>query len=245
MIEQLPPATQHENDWLSNVDPETMNETSFPLREVLQNSLYYPSSSFDGDPISSLAGNIVSFVYVDYGRSRNDFDAALSNPGFRGYQIVASRDVSEKELTPHGWNPSFPSQIDMNPSKYQSWMKAPFCSWNIMQRSDDMPDSHGPHRFSLLYLCADGVAAFQALYIANNVFPMAVAIIQPGHGFGMNWTNFEDPKQLLARTVLENPAGKPDFLLYGGYGRRRDFYLKPCWPDYPEQVCFLQKNGGR
>ncbi len=98
-------------------------------------------------------------------------------------------------------------------------------------------------RFSLLYLCADGAAAYQALYIANAIAPKAIAVIQPGHSFGGNWTNFEDPQQILARTVAANPAGKPEFLLYGGYGSR-DYYRQPCWPEYSEHVCFLDKHDG-
>ena len=241
MIEQL--STIQETDWLSRVDPAAVREAAFPLHEVLRDSLYYPSSGFDGDPIRYLAGNVISFIYVDYGQSRDDFHAALSSPGFRGYEIIANRDVTEQELTPHGWAPSFPSSAHKSPSKYQDWMKTPFCSWTILQRCDDVPASHGPHRFSLLYLCADGVAAFQALYTANNASPAIVAIIQPGHGFGANWTNFEDPQQIFARTVLQNPAGKPATLLYGGIGKR-DFYRQPCWPDYPQLICFLHKAGG-
>lgn len=122
-------------------------------------------------------------------------------------------------------------------------MKTPFCSWSILERSNDFPPSHGPRRFSFLYLCADGVAAFQALYVANRALPAIVAIIQPGHGFGMNWTNFTDPEKIFAQSVLENPAGKPTILLYGGIGRR-SFYEQPCWPEYTKRVCFLRKAGG-
>jgi len=38
--------------------------------------------------------------------------------------------------------------------------KPPFCVWLIMERKQDVAESHGSLRFSLLYLCADGVAAY-------------------------------------------------------------------------------------
>lgn len=243
MLEQLPAA--EEPEWLSRIDSTTMCAAPFPLADILRGSLYYPSAGFDGDPVRYLAGNVVSFVFVDYGKSEEELTAELTNPryGFRGYEVIGSRRITENELAPRGWTPSFPSPADGDPSRYRDRMKKPFCSWVILQRRPETPISHGPHRFSLVYLCADGVAAFQALYAANGAAPGFVAVIQPGHGFGGNWTNYEDPNRIFARSVMQNPSGKPTFLLFGGIGRR-DFYREPCWPDYSEFVCFLDKAGG-
>ena len=36
--------------WLANVSASTVAEISFPLHDILRNSLYHPSSGFDGDP---------------------------------------------------------------------------------------------------------------------------------------------------------------------------------------------------
>jgi hypothetical protein len=115
--------------------------------------------------------------------------------------------------------------------------KKPYCSWSIFQLREDVPAIHGPPRFSLLYLCADGVAAFQALYYANSASPKAVAVIQPGTAFGGNWTDFEDPYEIFARTVLGNPKGNPQILLNKGAGY--SFREHCCWPSYTELICFL------
>ncbi len=240
MINQLP--IMEEPDWL-RVGPATIQDAEFPLDGILRDSLYYPSSGFDGDPVRYLAGNVLSFVYVDYGNSRNELDDVLKSSGFKGYDVIAKRDVRERELAPRGWTPSFPSREDGDPSRYLDWMKTPFCSWVVLQRAKEMPASHGPHRFSLLYLAADGVAAYQALYVANGKYPAFLAIIQPGHVFGMNYTNFTNPDLILAQTVLQNPAGKPRVLLYGGFGPRSS-YQPSCWPSYSELLCFLDKQGG-
>lgn len=239
MIEQLPAVGEPE--WLSRIDPNNISEVPFPLADILRASLYYPSSGFDGDPVKYLAGNVVSFVYVDYGQTEGALTAELNGHGFRGYEVIARRSVTERELTPHGW----PSREDGDPNQYRNrgCIETPFCSWSILQRLDEFDESHGPRRFSLLYLCADGVAAFQALYVGNEVAPAVVAIIQPGHGFGENWTNFEDPTKIFARSVFDNPAGQPTILLYGGLGER-SFYEEPCWPYYAELVCFVDKAGG-
>ena len=71
MIEQLPRACRSE--WLSRVDPATIQDADFPLDDILRDSLYYPASGFDGDPVRYLAGNVLSFVYVDYGHSRKSW----------------------------------------------------------------------------------------------------------------------------------------------------------------------------
>ena len=206
-----------EPEWLSRLNSKTIDETPFPLADVLDGSLYYPSAGFDGDPVRYLAGNVVSFVFVDYGKSEEELTAELADPanGFRGYEVIASRRLRESELAPRGWAPSLLPTADEDPFRHHHKIKKPFCSWSILQRRQEAPITHGPQRFSLLYLCADGVAAFQALYIANNAAPRIVAVIQPGHGFGGNWTNFEDPEQIFARSVMQNPSGRPGILLNG------------------------------
>lgn len=240
MIDQLP--KMRTPTWLSKLSASSIENEPFPLSRILRDSLYYPSSWFDGDPVRHLAGNILSFIYVDYGHEQSEFDQALHDQGFRGYEVLAKRTVTRQELAPHGWRPTQPFYSDGAPQNLHD-LKTPFCTWVVMQRQPGMPRDHGPARFSLLYLCADGAAAFDALYVTNGTAPKAIAIIQPGHAFGGNWTDFTDPGRILARFVLSNPAGQPEFLLYGGYGSR-DFFRDPCWPGYQKHLCFLEKSGG-
>ncbi|MDI9631685.1 MAG: hypothetical protein BWY10_02531 [Chloroflexi bacterium ADurb.Bin180] len=290
MIEQLPAIDEPE--WLSHIDLDKFADAPLPLADILQDSLYYPASGYDADPVRYLAGNYVSFVYVDYGASEEELNEKLLDPehGFAGYELIAQRSVKDRELDPYGWvqppllpedhDPSWRPGWDEPPfcvrsilqqrvrsilqqrqdypknlglqrfrllsSRFRlgAWMKPPFCVWSILQRrEDDPPPRHGPHRISLLYLCTDGAAAFHELYLRNGVTPGAVAIIQPGHAFGGNWTNFEDPRAILARWVLTNPAGKPKILLHG-WADALYPPETPCWPGYEENVRFFAKTGG-
>ncbi|WP_295393233.1 hypothetical protein [uncultured Thiodictyon sp.] len=204
-----------------------------PIHDMLSGSVYYPSCEFDGQPIKFLAGNFYSFVYVDYGVERDKMVGQLDS--FRGYNLLAYRNLTPQELTPHGWTPVQPTPADGNPQSHMSWLKAPFGVWAILQRNKEYGPEHGPERFSLIYLGGDGVASFQALYHGNQVAPAVVAIIQPGHSFGCNWTNFTDENLIFARSVLENPAGAPDYLIYGGWGDGH-YYSEPCWPRYYQNV---------
>ena len=166
--------------WLTNLTPETIRHEPFPLRELLRDSLYYPACGFDSDPIKHIGGNILSFVYVDYGHTRDAFLNALH---FSGYDLVASRFVTENELAPNGWRLPVLRPIDGDPQRSREYIKAPFCLWAVFQRRGNFPVTHGPLRFSLLFVGADGAATFKALYVANSIAPKAVAVIQPGHGF--------------------------------------------------------------
>lgn len=242
MLSQMPALASP--PWLTDLSNESIINEPFPLHDVLRDSLYYPSSGFDGDPVKHLAGNILSFIYVDYGYGQDDFLSALAAPGFSSYNVVATRSVTQRELAPNGWNPTPLNPLEADPYRYGSEIKEPFCSWSILELRKDFPTSRRPSRFSLLYLCADGVAAYQALYVANASTPKAVAVIQPGHGFGNNWTDFTDPNSILHKTVLGNPSGVPEVLLYGGYGSSSD-YQQPCWPEYRTHVCFVDKSNGR
>lgn len=245
MLNQLLPAVSTP-DWLADLSTYKMQHEYFPLIDLLRDSLYYPASGFDGTPIKYLAGHFLSFVYVDYGRSHEEFINELEDPGVRGYDLVGCRRVTERELAPHGWQSVPPASDDGEPFRYLDWIQEPFCTWSVFQIHDDTAEWYGPRRFSLLYICADGVAAYQALYVTNSIVPKAVALIQPGYGFGANYTDFEDPEKIFAKSVLElNTGGQPDVLIYGGLGRL-EFYREPCWPHYGRHVCiFSMKDANR
>jgi len=245
MIKSLPKLEMPK--WLARVGEEDQL-SPIPWKEMLIDSLYYPSSEFDGDPIKHLSGNFYSFVYVDYGISRHEFKKKLKKKGFKGYHSIQYRDITEQyrditeqDLTSNGCKPIPPNRHDSDPTKYRDWIKKPFANWSVFQRNDGLDSEHGAERFSLLYLCADGVAAFQALYISHYCFPLGIAIIQPGTGFGFNWTDYTNPDEALGEMVLNNQKGKPKILLYGGIGRRH-WYGKPCWPQYSEHIHYFEKS---
>jgi hypothetical protein len=223
-------------EWLAHASAETMRDGPFPLREILGGALYYPSCGSDGGPVQYLGPWFQSFVYVDYGYGRDDFLEQLVNAPFSGYQIMGMRSVSLNELAPRGWDQSALSQEEnKHAMEYaKNRRKTPFCEWVVFERAAYITNSHRPQRFSLLYICADGAQAFNALYLGNMLRPGAIAVIQPGHGFGWNWTDFTDSRAVLARIVMGNPAGVPDYYIYGGRGARND--LTNPWPLYPTKV---------
>ena len=240
----LPQAVpEHSEQWLQALAAKDMQSIPFPLHELLSGSLYYPASGLDGDPVRYLGKHFHSFVFVDYTVSEEQLDEKVNRSGFKGYEVIGQRRVMQSELIPHGWQPTHPTPEDEDPRKYKNFFKQPFCTWYVFARAKNFHATHGPERFSLLFLCADGVAAYQALYVANGLHAGAVAIIQPGTGFGLNYTAFENPTKIFGRTVMGNSAGAPDQLLHGGIGPT-EFYATCCWPDYSQHLAFFPKAGG-
>ena len=202
-----------------------------PLRDLLEDSLYYPSCDIDGGVIKYCNENfdelgICSFVYADYATGEDRLEEHLDD--FMGYHLLASRKLSPSDV---GADKPIPIPEGINPDEYLRYKEdwKPFARWAVFERDSDFGEEHGPERFSLLYLGAEGVAAYVGLYLANGITPKAMAIIQPGHGFGLNWTDFLDPDAILAKTVKMGDK-MPEFFFYGGYGEFE--YDDFAWPGY-------------
>jgi hypothetical protein len=169
-------------NWLSNVNTnDDMKRVS--AKEILEQSLYYPCSGRDGDPVKLLGGLIYSFVYADSGVSLNQVANSLKNPerNFKGYFV-------KSELCNH---------------------VCPNSVWVIMQRSQNLTKYHGPDRFSFLYVAGNDIETFQRLYISNETYPNVVALIKAGW---MGSDNY-DKNGELARNILENIYGFPCYML--------------------------------
>lgn len=212
--------------WLSKLQSPLV---PIPMRSLLRKSVYYPSAGMDGDPVKYLGKYFQSFVYVDYGVGREPVLNDL--PTFRGYKLFSHREVLQDELVPTTWTPPEIHPEDGNPDNANSFIEPPFAIWAVYDRKSEVCPEHGPQRFSLLYIGGDGVMTYHALYYTHQVKPAVVAIIQPGTGFGNNWTDFRDPKMIFARLVRQNPAGIPEHLLYGGWGEGQ-FYRDAPWPKF-------------
>lgn len=237
--------TSQQKDILNELIPETIAHGRFPVRALLYNSVYYPASAFDGGVIRDCNVNrkdweVLSFVYCDYSETE---EALHLTEMPRGYRLLGERQLKEKELIPNGWTPVLPPNLDMQ--RYQYTVrhfanKRPFSTWMVFERLPEFGESHGPKRFSLLYICGDGVATYQALYWTHGISPRAVAIIQPGTGFGGNWSDFFKKDDPLYWTVKNNPAGIPEYVYCGYWSQSatpatanpENMRLPFDWPEY-------------
>jgi hypothetical protein len=230
-------------DWLGRMTAKNMLDEPFPFRVVLDGALYYPACGNDGRPVQYLGQWFHSFIYVDYGYDREMFIDELATKPFLKYQLLGMRSISVSELTPNGWGQPLLSDTEAEQATRcaDHRTRKHFCEWVILEREASAPPNFGPKRFSLLYLNADGVAAYEALYVGNALRAGAIAVIQPGHGFGRNWTDFTDPQAVLARVVMGNPAGVPEVFVTGGIGPRK--YLPAPWPGYSKHLGWYPYGG--
>lgn len=213
--------------FLHTITPASIHSEPFPLMQLLNGSLYYPSSHFDGAVVKAYAHDFASFVYCDYGVTEAELLVQLQT--FRGYDVLFHRPVRQEELVPNGWTFDLPRHLLANYGKYPDHIKPPFAHWAVYERKPEYTDMHGPMRFSLLYIGGEGVATYQALYWSNQTTDRAVALVKPGTGFGLNWTNFMNGNKALGYVVTQNPHGHPDFIASDAAGLIR-------WRNYPRVI---------
>lgn len=223
---------------LEQISQETIGSMPFPLREVLEGSLYYPASGVDGSPIRNWQLGINSFVYVDMSIEESAYVGEILKEGsVRGYHVVAQRNLVADELVPNGFKPSPPASANtLSIIKAQQSaganVKNAFAIWSILERDDSLGVQHGPKRFSLLYIRAEGAATYQALYQSNEILPKIVSCIRPGVGFGGNYGEFTT---VLLDTMLMHPKGLPAELLLWRERNRCTQVAEP-WSKYYEEI---------
>ena len=223
------------------LDPVVLTSENLPLDSLLHNSVYYPASGYDGDMIR-LFNKILkdkgvrSFVYCDY-NSSEDKVVSLAKEHMRGYRVLAHRAVSPDEFsTPNLPSPNFlpmDRRFEVKPGTRE------FIHWFIFERKESFAPEHGPERFSLLYICGEGVNTYDILYNSRNIAPKCVAIVQPGEGFGGNWTDFHKVGAPLYQALKYNPAGLPEMIVNGGVWEH-DWtrgYENLSWEEYLAGEC--------
>jgi hypothetical protein len=214
--------------WLKGYEAFADNNKNLPLMDILKDSFFYPASGLDAWPIKYLSDNFYSFVYADYGVQEQKF---LQDLHFKGYEIVLSREIDiNNELHPDlaiSFNAeNIPDSIEV---------KNPYAYWVVaMKISDDM---EGAEMFSLLFLAVEGIKVYNRLYVDNKIAPKALAIIQPGTGFGGNWTDFMDPDGLLANCVIKSDIPKPQYLVTGGMSGA--VTNEPVWSIYKHKIAVV------
>lgn len=212
----------------------------FNIKDILKDSCYYPASWFDGDPIRYLGGNVYSFIYVDYLYTKEKIEKETAL-GLRGYNLIHQQYISEDELTPKDLTrflePDFKDpnerKENLNGITKQLFRNKPFASWVIFEKKPEFDEAHGPKRISLLFIRFEGVFAYQALYLYHKIRPLIIAVIQPGTGFGGNWTNFYSENCFFYRTVhyYNEETMLPTYFVTNSVGKAFSE-----WPNYTSLI---------
>ena len=143
-----------------------------------------------------------------------------NNRRFLGYHSLARIQLAENDLTPDGWKP----HGDSMRQPFQAQRITPYGFLEVLERDDDLDDTHGAHRLAILFLGADGIATYDALFCQQNGVPPPVAAFIQDHGFGGNYDKFGGDG-VLERIAVECNVF-PSFLMvaenskpWAGYSR--------------------------
>jgi len=184
--EEMPDWLKEEKEW-----------KSFPREEFFRSRIvYYPGSGTDGHPVRVFGSTHAAhcFVYVDYGVTKADLEHELKEDRnkFRGYRTRSRLSLREEDLAPRGWR----AHIELSEAKRASMQhfarvsKSPYGFMDILEREEGLEDKHGPKRFAVLFLGADGIASYDALFCQEAGVYHPFAALLHDHGFGGNYDKF-------------------------------------------------------
>lgn len=196
--------------WLARLG----SEQQFSPKSFLDSRIaFYPGSGFDGHLVKVLGSTHVvhCFVYADYGVSDTALKRELDDPqrGFRGYHSLARIDLEEKDLLPSGWVP----HVTQDEATYRASGTSTYHRFGfveILERDAHLDDEHGAKRLAVMFLGADGVAAYDALFCQKPGSAPFVLMLQD-HGFGGNYTQFG--RGGLLENVATRANSFPEFML--------------------------------
>ena len=198
--------------------------------------VFYPGYGDDGQPVRlfGAAGAAHVFVMADYGVERSRLLEKLDSEdeSFKGYDLLDLLDMKERDLVPAGWRPTLSIETRRQPQTTM-WSGSPYGFVAIFVRQEAFDPSHGPDRFSVLFLGADGIATYDALFCQHGRRIEPFGMILQDHGFGGNYSSFGAGG--LLHQIAERANVFPRFILvnerntrlWRGYGRIEDVHADP------------------
>lgn len=212
--------------------------------------VYYPGCGEDGHAVKAFgsAHAAHAFVYADFGIRREVVTRELSQNPFAGYQTRSVLDLREADLRPRGWRSHATAEETRGAAK--PGHAEPFGVFAILERDPEHDQRHGPERLAFLYLGADGIATYDALFCQGDA-PPPYAVLLQDHGSGGNYDRFGSGG-LMAR-VAERRRSFPKWLLvakntqpWEGYERVPQVHAE-CGGQHamPRSLCCRGENGRR
>ncbi len=227
--------------WLAKIATSQVAPKALPLKSILKDSLFYPASDLDPEPIKNFAGNIHSFIYVDYNVSQMNVEQFCQRPFLDGYDVLFEQDIEFADVIPSNWKPTLMLTKDIRDADrfFQMEMKfKPFVRWAVWYSEKD-------NRFlGFLFISGEMSAIYQGFYSRLKVKPKIVAIIRPGGGLGCGWEHTQSNDSFFHQVVRANSAGMPEYLAWGGYDARDSEH--PCWDEYqgPRIAFYSERHVG-
>lgn len=154
--------------------------------------VYYPGSGTDGEPVrifnQSRSAHV--FLYVDWMFTRRKLNAALRRRYFSGYHRLDRFEYPGSEIAPIHFAPEARiTRESAETSREIISRTKPFCRVEVMERDADRDDDFGAEKLAVVFLCADGFTAYDALF-GGRKYPAPFAAVLHDYGFGGNYDSF-------------------------------------------------------
>lgn len=189
------------------------------LQAFLQSRIvFYPGSWEDGHPVKlfNQAHAAHAYVYVDYAYTREEVERSVTphplsrRRGFRGYRILAVLDVRPEELAP--WPPRYCVRPAEVPDQSRLLERVnPFALLYVFERLPEYGEDHGAKRFAVLFLCADGFAAYDALFCQPGAVAKPFCVLLQDYSFFVCYARFG--RDGLLEKIASRRRVWPDLLL--------------------------------
>lgn len=199
-------------NWINSITKENFHK-SFNLNKILGNSTFYPASGIDFNNIEELLKYTNSFVHVDYSESEDKIEESLrSDIRNHGFELIGLKRIVQSELSPNGFTPNnFPlkqGEKILNRNQATNYNNR-FCFWAVYELDIN-------EQFSVLHIGGEACEAFDVIYVNNDINPRVVSIVNPGEGYGDNWTKFTDPEyrlfSLMQLNSEKNGVSLPEYV---------------------------------
>jgi hypothetical protein len=157
------------------------------IGEVLSSRIvYYPGYGDDGSSVKlfNQSHSCHFFIYADYGISQEKVYSQLNDAGFNGYQTICRYTLKESDLVPKGWHPHILIEKPQPPKIL------PYGFIEVFEREKELTDEHGAMRMAILFLGADGIATYDALFCQPRAIAKPWCMVLADHGFGGNYDRF-------------------------------------------------------
>lgn len=172
--------------WLANFK----QGNQFPRQDFFNSRVvFYPGSGIDAHPVRLFGSSHSAhcFLYADYSQSRKALMQRLDNPRqcFKGYHTLTRVHLRQNDLVNHWTSHVHPTEFN-----YAYASVPPFGFFEVLERDPDFDDEHGGNRLAILFLGADGIATYDALFCQANRLSAPFAALIQDHGFGGNYSSF-------------------------------------------------------
>lgn len=198
--------------WLAAFEPgDRFDSDAFFNSRVV----FYPGSGVDGHAVKVFGSAHAAhcFVYADYSVPQATVERTLGPAGarFLGYKTLARIALRREDVGPKTW--SFHVTPDeIAEMRCRTAVRDPevYGFLEVLEREPTRDETHGPSRLAILFLGADGHAAYDALFCQTGQQPPFAVLLQD-HGFGGNYSNWGADG--LAARIAERTDRWPEFLL--------------------------------